>query len=208
MKRRKSKKTKTAIILGYGLFSIENKGYKSYLDFFVEELEDEKYNKCILCGGFTNPKRQMTSEAGSMLDYLVNIKRFPKGMFVLEEKSITTIENIRFAADLIRDVQVKRTDITIYCDMIRKIKAFWIAAHYMLEEDKVDICEALYNYKQSKEFCEDLKHKNLCIRSFDFKRNEEDTVKQQIGTSHEIIALYDQDVYNAIIEQRKKDLGL
>ena len=75
------------------------------------EIEKEFSPDCfILSGGLANKKAGLT-EAEAMYNYLVN-KGFNKEKLILEDKSLTTVENAKFSMEIIRKIGA---DIVMVC---------------------------------------------------------------------------------------------
>lgn len=77
------------IALLYGLYNPTRTNYKGYLDFISKKTIEEKLDKLILCGGYTDPKQPTISEAGSVKKY-INSTNTEFDKFVLEESSTNT----------------------------------------------------------------------------------------------------------------------
>ncbi len=130
-----------AVVCGYGCDI--NSPLRPYLDRVGEFLRVNNIEAVILCGGET---RKATfpgkSEARVMYDYL-RITANHSADFVIEDKSYTTYDNIRLAADRIRRMRPRgREDIkfkiTIFCESQRDL-AVEIAARYFMRNLVADV---------------------------------------------------------------------
>jgi len=194
---------KTGIVLCYGRYSPEKTSYKAYLDFVSAEIGKRALERVIICGGFTDPRE---SEAATVRDYLLSVK--PEfNLYILEEKSITTNQNLEFAAaELGPD-----DEIVVYGDLIRMAKIIWIAMHFLLKVPKDQIYKALHEFVYAKDLHREspgeFKYRNLTVVGFDFPgRTREETIRQTFATPLDVMALYDEDFARMDVAQRKKDL--
>jgi len=85
---------KICLVLLYGRYSQENHGYTKYLEGIAEHLIEGFYDKIVLCGGFTGFGEQKISEAGSVINKLIELTDMPESDFILEEESLHTTQNI------------------------------------------------------------------------------------------------------------------
>jgi len=194
---------KIAIILLYGIYTPDRKDYQKYLDFIASELTKYQYDKAILCGGYTNPNIKNISEASSAKDYLRSKTDYDK--YILEDKSINSNQNLEFASKFIS----KDEEITVYCDLIRVAKIFWMSAHFLLNTPYIDISKAMIEYTAGKDIYKPFIYRNLKVVGFDFEeKSKEEMIGQSFATAIDIISLYDEEIEKLDIKQRKKDFGL
>ncbi|NMB91658.1 DUF218 domain-containing protein [candidate division WWE3 bacterium] len=195
---------KTAVILLYGLFSPERSDYKGYFDFLATEIKDKNIEKVILCGGFTNPRVHDKSEASTAKDYLLSIQPGFTN-YILEEKSITTNQNLEFA----RENLSKNDEIIVYCDLIRKSKVIWISMHFLLQADIGTISKAFMDFVKDKDLYKEFSYNNLKIIGYDFPgKSRDEIIGQSYATLIDVLALYSEELNKMDVSQRKKDFGL
>lgn len=195
---------KIAVVLLYGLYEEKREDYKGYLDFIKSEIVNEGFDKIILCGGFTNPERPSDSEASTAKEYLR--ASLPSADFVLEDKSITTNQNLEFAAQFVKDLS--KSEIFVYGDLIRKTKIAWIAGHFLLGLNKMDLYQILIDYVHERDIYKDLLIKNLRIRTYDFNKTKEETIGCSFTTLLDVLALYDDKLNEIDLNKRKELFGI
>jgi hypothetical protein len=195
---------KTAIILLYGLCTPEKKWYFPYLEFLASQISSYNFQKVILCGGFTDPQIPNDSEASTVKEYLLQ-KNPCFTNFILEDKSITTNQNLEFASKNIS----KGDQVTLYCDQDRKAKVVWIALHYLFGLDQKLIYTELLKYKTKNKFNDNYIYQNLEVVGFDFQYTDKSGALAQTYTSLlDVISLYDPDLDTLNLNQRKHDFNL
>jgi len=114
-----------SIILGYGVFVEPNPEYQSYLNQVKNFILERDVDTIIITGGFTNPVIPHLSEASSISKYL--FPQSDKLNIILEEKSLTTYQNLLFSRDII-SANIKTLDsILVIADSIRVPKVFFHA---------------------------------------------------------------------------------
>ncbi len=192
-----------AIVLGYGLFEESNQEYKDYLDWIAKTVTDQKIEKLIICGGFTNPLHKDLSEAQSMSNYIKNLLP-PDIKIVLEEKSITTPQNLEFAKEEI----ATEDSVLIFCDLARLAKVIWLSARILLAKTQTEVSHSVLSFyldKKIKPFVD----WNLTVMPFDFpSRDKYQYFAQSFTSLLEVQSLDDPTLEEKIIVQRKKDFGL
>ena len=195
---------KVGIVLLYGLFSKERADYKGYLDFIAKEVSNKKLDKVILCGGFTDPNRPKESEAFTAEKYLLSVN--PEyGGFVLEDKSITTNQNLEFAETKLTESD----EIIVYCDLVRLAKVIWIAAHYLLSVPQKEIYKELLTFAYKKDLYRNFVYKNLTVVGYDFPgKSKEEMIGQTFASLIDVMALYDEELEKMDVDARKKDFKL
>ncbi|MFV1916942.1 MAG: hypothetical protein ACC618_00420 [Patescibacteria group bacterium] len=193
------------IVLLYGLFSPRRKDYKEYLDFIAKEIKQRKVDKLFLCGGFTDPKKLKLSEASTAEDYLKTRTKFNN--YELEDKSINTNQNLEFVAKKLK--LSPKDKVVVYCDLTRKAKVIWIALHFILGLKPRIIYKLFLDFASGKDIYADFSFKNVTVKGFDFPgKSKEEMIGQTYATLIDAMALYDKEVENMDITQRKKDFGL
>lgn len=86
------------IILGYGIYSEENTTYKNYLDIAAGIIKGTQTDLIITTGMASNRNFPDITEAQSMKQYLVDkVNGIP---FLLEERSLSTQQNVSLSAAL------------------------------------------------------------------------------------------------------------
>lgn len=200
-----SKLMKIAVVHGYGLYSPERKDYEGYLDFIAQEIHKEKFDRVILCGGFTVPEYPDKSEASTAREYLKTKVDFDN--YILEDRSINTNQNLEFAAEHLKEFN-DINEIVIYGDYTRLAKIIWIAMHFILKIDKLEIYKSLLDFVSKRQTHSDFRYKNLTVRSYDFDKSKEETVGGGFTAVLDVMALYDQQMNELDVQQRKKEFGL
>lgn len=115
---------------GYGCHSDTPLGW-TYLPKIVCFIQKQRPDYIILCGGFTQRKSAPgVSEARLMFDFIDSHYSGALG-FILEEDSYTSLENIRNAAQRIRERGDRRVEITIFCEATRALSVVWLARRFM-----------------------------------------------------------------------------
>jgi hypothetical protein len=194
---------KVGIVLGYGVFKETNQEYKDYLDWIAKEIGDKGLEKIVLCGGASNNLEPETTEAAALRDYLVKVLPDYKG-FILEETSLTTPQNLEFAAKLIGPDD----EMIVYGDLVRAAKIIWLSLHYLLKLERAEISRAIFDFAKDKKL-KPFVYKNLTVLGFDFpSRDKYQAVSQSFSGLLEVEAVYDPGLDALILEQRRKDFGL
>lgn len=103
-------------MLGYGAKLDED--YIRYLDGITAKVRG--LDRLILCGGYTNPS-VARSEAQVMGDYLRS--RGVRITIHVEEASIDTIQNLRFASRGVAEGE----EVVVFCDWPRRFKVYYMA---------------------------------------------------------------------------------
>lgn len=112
--------TSIGIVCGYDLHA----DLDSYVNAVAGRLEQESLDTVILAGGYTSPG-QYHSEAWVMAAALR--ARMPSLDLMLEERSLTTLDNLIFADELARNRFGKISDFVIYCDIAHRTKVRLLA---------------------------------------------------------------------------------
>lgn len=116
---------KFALVCGYGCHL--NDSIKRYLNDVVSWCYQNPDAIIILSGGFTNQKTMPgVSEAGMMQNYLR--KRLVVNQFILDEKAVLSIDNVRNTAHMLKGID---RDLTIFCDSIRAVKVWVMGLVYL-----------------------------------------------------------------------------
>mgnify|MGYP001601676814 CR=1 FL=1 len=195
---------KTAIVLGYGVFQETNTEYKEYLEWIAKDCQEQGIEKIIFTGGCSNNTLPGISEAKANLDYLQKIyPNMPQS--VLEEKSITTAQNLQFSAQFI---DPNLDVIIVYCDLYRTAKINWISLHYLLGLSRHDIAILLLEFVKVRKI-RHFTYKNLTVKGYDFpSRDKMIAFGQTYSSLIEVESLYDQDVDQKLNDQRKQEFGI
>ena len=116
------------IILGYGIYSEENTPYKNYLDITAGIIKGTRTDLIVTTGIASNKNFPSLTEAQSMKDYLADkVGGIP---FFLEEKSLSTQQNISYSAELLNEKQKIPDKLVVICDSIRLPKTIFFTLHY------------------------------------------------------------------------------
>lgn len=193
---------KVAIFLCYGLYESTNQEYTDYINSMVSDVIANGVEKLIICGGHTNPHKNI-SEAETVGNFLKTNNKI-KIPILLESESLITSQNLEFAS---KNVHTDDT-ITVFCDLYRLAKVIWLAAHFLLKKTKSEISDALLEYAFAKKI-KPFAAWNLTIMPFDFpSRDKYIAFGQSFSSILEIEAIYDKELDEKIIKQRKSDFGI
>ncbi|MGC8649233.1 MAG: ElyC/SanA/YdcF family protein [Candidatus Micrarchaeia archaeon] len=200
---------KTAILIGNGIFDVNMENYKNYVDEFIDFVNKNNVEKVILCGGYTD-KNSTFSEASSIKPY-VEQKLNRNVKILLEEKSITAAQSIKFSKKLV--ALKPEDDVTVFCDSSITIKVMWFVMHYWFKLKRKDIYEDALNFikmhysKKNKVadigrsiLTPGVLYKNVEIHPCSVTTNIESALAQQIISLVDIGALYDKKLNEKFIE--------
>lgn len=201
-----------AIILGYGIFNKNDQKYKQYLDKSAQVIIENQADKVIFCGGFTKSGIDV-SEAQSMSNYFKEIEPELDSKIILEEKSITTLENIRFTNELLSKNNLKPEKIIVICDSIRLAKVFYFSlAHFShlfgKNLSKKEIFEQYLeiNTKEKYDYSQEtsINYQNFLFYGVGMERSPEEIARQISTTILEVEAFEHKDLEEKITSYRKK----
>jgi hypothetical protein len=207
---------KYAVLLGYGLFDRSNIIYKGYVDSFASFVNKNNIEVVILSGGHTNPKRPLESEASTISKYLENKLRH-KANVLLEERALSTDQNIKFTKPLLK---LANSHVTVFCDNIRPPKVMWYILHYWFGLSKGEIENYFLDYSLKfyakhftteqigKELDKGLAYKNVLVRPYRMRTDIDGAVSGQIASILEINSLYDKRLYSKLIKAVKIKFGI
>lgn len=196
----------TSIILLYGLLNPARKDiarYHQYLQRASEDINKTDAEKLILCGGFTDPKNPHLSEASTVQEYLKD--KLTLQNIVLEDQSITTNQNLEFAATLVNG---KEDSITVYCDLARQAKVTWAALHFLLKVEPREIYTIVLEFATDRDPYKNFHYNNLTIKGIEYSQNKEEILGQTHASIIDVMALFDTEMEKMELEQRKKDFGI
>ncbi len=211
--------TRYATLFGFGLFDPTNKKYKGYLDRFVLFVKRKKIDEIILCGGHTNVAEPNKSEAGTIADYIR--PQIPRSVKIhLEDKSITTEQNLKFAKDFIN--LDPENEIFVITEGVRFFKVTWILLDKWFGLNREQITEywqkmflQVYGNPNQKETTmklnnlkKFLKYKNVRIIVDNFHKDYKNGFHTIISQTFEIDGLYNQKVYEEFMRMTKKKLKM
>ncbi|OGN08451.1 MAG: hypothetical protein A2750_01885 [Candidatus Yanofskybacteria bacterium RIFCSPHIGHO2_01_FULL_45_42] len=119
------------VVCGYGLHLTPR--YREYLNRVAELVKSWQtvgwQVAVIATGGYTCAKTAPgVSEAEVMIDYLSN--HGVNGWIYLEDSSVTTNENIKFAGRIILRLPHSISQIVVFCDDCRRFKVGFAARYY------------------------------------------------------------------------------
>ena len=207
---------KYALLLGYGLFDKSNLICKRYVDNFASFVNKENVEVVVVSGGHTDPKRPSESEAGTISKYLEN--KINKGTkMLLEERSLTTAQNIEFTKPLLK---LANGSVTVFCDNIRPPKVMWYILHYWFGLGKREIENYFLEYSLKfyskhftteqigKELNKGLAYKNVLVKPYRMRTDIDDAISGQIASILEINSLYDKKLYSKLIKAVKIKFGI
>jgi len=193
---------KTAIILLYGLYSPDRQAYTRYLENITDDIKKNDIARVILCGGFTDPKKPGVSEAGSVKAFLERAG-FKKEI-VLEDRSITTNQNLELAAQMIEPGE----EVIVYGETARYAKIIWLSLHFLLGLRKQEIYKLVLDFYKGRELEADFKYSNLTVKNVGCGSQAEDVFGQTFASILDVLAVYDRELGDLDLESRKKELGL
>jgi hypothetical protein len=193
---------KTAIVLLYGLYAPQREKYGRYLREVVSDSKKEGVGRLILCGGYTDPKKPEVSEAGSVKDFLEDLGVDRE--IVLEDKSITTNQNLELAAGLIDE----DGELIVYCDEARKAKVIWLALHFFLGLPQQEIYKVVLNYFSDERIGGDFECSNLTVKGFDVGSEKDDILGQTYASILDVLAAYEEELNDLDLKKRKEKFGI
>lgn len=209
--------TKTAVLLGTGIFDSDMKDYKGYIDEFVEFVNRNNVGRVIVCGGQTNPDSRLT-EASSIIKYMAPLLG-KNVQLIAEEDSITASQSIRYSKPLLK--MKKSDDVTVFCDAVLAVKVMWFIMHYWFDMDRADIEQDALNfislYYSKHHNVEDVGrgiihtgvlYKNVEVHPCSVRPSMESAIAQQLVSLVDIAALYNEPLYRLFIETTKKRYGI
>ena len=209
--------SKIAILIANGVFDASQESYKNYVDELVEFVNKNNVEKVILCGGYTDKNSQL-SEAASIKNY-IEPKISKNTKILLEEKSITAAQSIKFSKRLIS--LKPEDDVTVFCDSSIAIKVMWFVMHYWFKLKRKEIYEDALNFikmhysKKNKVvdvgksiLTPGVLYKNVEIHPCMVSTNLESALAQQIISLVDIGALYDKNLNEKFIEAVKERYDL
>jgi hypothetical protein len=204
---------KVAVLLPYGIFQQSNLQYKDYIDRAYGKLSANQFDYLFLAGGRTNKDFSNLSEAQSIYEYL--LKRSPdlKEKIFLEEKSLTTVQNLEFIVDILASKNLSADEVMITCDSIRLNKVFVVAAFLFAKQStEEEILESLLqqgienNIKMTEDSA--LKFKQIVVYGLNIHRSIDEVAAQISNTLLEANFLKYPKLHQIAIVWRKKILGL
>lgn len=138
---------KIAIIHWYGLVNPQFDFFDLYLRKLEENLNMEKYDIIISSWWFTN-KDVKKSEAQSLKESLYDCIK-SANQWVLEEKSFTTFENVKFCAEILEKYDNK--DITVFCMNTHLPKIVYLSLKEYLKISKNETLKLIQDKLQNNE---------------------------------------------------------
>ena len=129
-----------AVIHWYWVVDPAKKLFQLYIWNLKKYLNSFYFNKIIVSWWFTN-KNIKKSEAQSLKDALNDIRFW--WQWILEEKSFTTFENIKYVADIIGDFENK--NVTVFCWNTHLPKIVYLSLQYYLHIPRWKVLELIQN---------------------------------------------------------------
>ena len=141
---------KIAIIHWYGLVDSESVFSNLYVKNLEKSLSSEQFDVIISSWWFTN-KNINKSEAETLKEALFNRIEY-KNQWILEEKSFTTFENVKFCAEILKDYDDK--DITIFCKNTHLPKITYLSLKNYLKLPKLKVLKLIQDELKDKKLLE------------------------------------------------------
>jgi hypothetical protein len=210
---------KYALLLGYGIFGhakVSQAKYADYVKSFASYVNQNKIDIIIISGGHTSPKRPLESEAESIEKYLKPLLK-RNTTIILENWSLTTLENIEFSKKFIN---LDSSNITIFCDNIRPQKVIWLILHFWFGLDKKKIEKYFIDYSVKyyvthftdeglgKEMSKGFTYKNVTVKPYPMRVDIDDAISAITGDILEINSLYEKSIRTRLIKYVKVKLQL
>ena len=135
---------------------------------------------------------------------------------LLEERSLTTAQNIEFTKSLLK---LANGSVTVFCDNIRPPKVMWYVMHYWFGLSKREIENYFLKYSLKfyskhftteqigKELNKGLAYKNVLVKPYRMRTDIDDAISGQIASVLEINSLYDKKLYSKLIKAVKIKFG-
>lgn len=209
--------TPITILLPYGIFEKSNLQYKKYLDQAFEIINKSTDQKLVFCGGLTNNKTSL-SEAKSLKNYfLEQNSNFNEDNIFLEEKSLTTPQNLKFALEILKEKEIVPSFIQIICDSIRVPKVYYFALTYFSALLGQDISEEQIYHTLLAKFVEHkldltkqikVEYEKISIVGLSLTRTEKELGQQILATMEEIGGAKYPSLEEKILAIRKKEWQL
>lgn len=115
------------LIMGYGCHL--NDGIKKYLEFILTHLKDGDI--VITSGACTQQKTAPNISEASFIKEYIEKNSNKKLLFIKEEKSLTTRENLQNCKKIIQKLDLdKNIKIVVFCDLYRSLK-IWIMSLFV-----------------------------------------------------------------------------
>ncbi len=116
---------RVVIVLGYGV--TVTPAHQKYLDQAAANAVAYCADLMIVSGGCTSRKTQPdVSEASVMASWFSEHGNLECAV-VQDQASMTTLENLLFCAEILRENDIQPTHVTIFSDEVRKMKVSWLA---------------------------------------------------------------------------------
>ncbi len=202
--------------MGSGVYADGNKQYQKYLDDCLSFIKESNPELIIICGGFTNPHLEI-SEAESIKAYFIAQHPSINPYTVTENKSLTSLENLENAYEIIHSQDIELSELHICCDSIRSPKNFYCAAQIFNKKLDINASEEEIYHKLGDEMLRNktkireritMKFKELYIEGMPLDRSI-DEIAEQIPSSILEIGFYTfQSLHKKFIQVRKDKLGL
>ena len=129
-----------AIIHWYWLVNLERELFQLYIWGLKKYLNNSDFGRIVLSWWFTS-KDVRKSEAQSMKDVLFDDKLLWQR--ILEERSFTTFENVKFCAEILDSIENK--NITVFCWNTHLPKIVYLSLQYYLHFSKWKTLELIQN---------------------------------------------------------------
>lgn len=209
--------TKTAVLIGNGVFDASAKNYKGYIDEFTDFANRNKVDRVIICGGRTNPQSRHT-EASSIKAYIA--PRLNKRIKLLtENRSITASESIKYTKPILK--LDHKDDITIFCDSVIAVKVMWFIMHYWfgmsrkaIERDALNFVATHYSKRNATVDMgkwigvTGVLYKNVEVHPYSIQPSVSTAIAQQLVSLVDVASLYDTSLNRAFVEATKRRYGL
>jgi peptidase E len=209
--------TKTAVLLGNGIFDTSIRNYKDYVDDFVHFANKNKVDKVIVSGGYTDAKAD-DSEAASLKRYIA--PRIDRGTKLLtESRSITASQSIKYTKPMLK--MKASDDVTVFCDSVIAVKVMWFIMHYWfgmsrkeIEDDALNFVATHYSKRNRMEVMgkwigvTGVFYKNVEVHPCIVKPSLAAAIAQQLVSLVDVAALYDPKLSKRLAGATRQRYGL
>lgn len=196
---------KIAIIHWYGLVDPKSDFSNLYVNNLEKSLNSEHFDVIISSWWFTN-KNIDKSEAKTLKEALYDSIEY-KSQWILEERSFTTFENVKFCAEILENYSDK--NITVFCKNTHLPKIIYLSLKEYLKLSKNEVLKLIQDKLEDKKLLEfdwDIKCELWGMKFVWFDLKEERNQFGKAIRSGILETHYDDcpDLHHDFLESRKK----